>query len=94
MPRNDKKPATSVTVVNTMVETKELLIIDAATKKEVKRIKLESIPLGIAFSTDGKIAFVSAGQPDLVLKIDLETGQVLGSVDTGKVPDGIAVSGV
>ena len=81
-------------VVNTMVETKELLIIDAATKKEVKRIKLDSVPLGIAFSADSKIAFVSAGNPDLVLKINLESGQVLGSIDTGKVPDGIAVAGM
>jgi YVTN family beta-propeller protein len=81
-------------VVNTMAETKELLIIDAATRKEVKRIKLESTPLGIIFSADGKTAFVSVVQPDLVLKINLESGEILGRVDSGKAPDGIAVSGV
>jgi len=81
-------------VVNTMVETKELLVIDAATRKETKRIKLESIPLGVVFSADGKIAFVTAGEPDLVLKVDMEKGTVLGQVDTGKVPDGIAVAGI
>ena len=81
-------------VVNTMVETKELLVIDAATRKETKRIKLESIPLGVVFSADGKIAFVTAGEPDLVLKVDMEKGAVLGQVDTGKVPDGIAVAGI
>jgi hypothetical protein len=32
--------------------------------------------------------------PDAVLKINLETGQVLGRVDTGKAPDGIAVAGI
>ncbi|HVF30723.1 MAG TPA: hypothetical protein VNA22_07110, partial [Pyrinomonadaceae bacterium] len=73
---------------------KEILIIDAATKKEAKRIKLDSNPMGIAFSADGKVAFVSVVQPDLVLKINLETGQVLGSVDTGKAPDGVAVAGI
>lgn len=81
-------------VVNSMIEAKELLIIDAATKKEVKRIKLESVPLGIVFSADGKIAFVSAGGPDIVLKINLQSGEILGRVDTGKVPDGIAVAGM
>jgi hypothetical protein len=31
------------------------------TRKETKRIKLESVPLGIVFSADGKTAFVTAG---------------------------------
>jgi DNA-binding beta-propeller fold protein YncE len=81
-------------VVNTMVATKEILILDAATRKEVRRIKLESVPLGIAFSADGKLAFVSVVEPDLILKINLETGAVLGRVDVGKAPDGIAVAGM
>ena len=81
-------------VVNTMVATKELLVIDAATRKEVKRIKLESVPLGLVFSADGKIAFVTVVQPDLVLKINMESGTVMGRVDTGKAPDGIAVAGI
>lgn len=81
-------------VVNTMVQSKELLVVDAATRKEVKRIKLESVPLGIVFSADGRTAFVTVVEPDMVLKIDMEKGTVLGQASTGKVPDGIAVSGV
>ena len=81
-------------VVCTMPASKELLIIDSVSKKELKRIKLESAPLGIVFSANGKTAFVSAGQPDVVLKIDLDTGEVTGRVETGKVPDGIAVAGI
>src|SRR6185503_7370429 len=81
-------------VVNTMAATKELLVIDAATRKEVKRIKLESAPLGIVFSADGKTAFVSVGEADFILKINLERGEVLGKIDTGKAPDGIAVAGI
>lgn len=81
-------------VVNSMVVSKELLIVDAATKKEVKRIKLESVPLGIVFSNDGKIAFVSVVEPDAILKINLMTGEILGRVDTGKGPDGVAVVGM
>lgn len=82
------------TVVCTMPASKELLIIDSVSKKELKRIKLESAPLGIVFSANGKTAFVSAGQPDVVLKINLDTGEVTGRVETGKVPDGIAVAGI
>ena len=81
-------------VVCTMPASKELLIIDSVSKKELKRIKLESAPLGIVFSSNGKTAFVSAGQPDVVLKINLDTGEVTGRVETGKVPDGIAVAGI
>jgi YVTN family beta-propeller protein len=81
-------------VVCTMIQTKELLIIDAVSRKEVKKIKLESVPLGIVFSADGKTAFISAGEPDVVLKVNLETGEVTGRVETGKVPDGIAVAGI
>jgi len=46
------------------------------------------------FSADGKTAFVTVGQPDAVLKVNLDSGEVTGRVETGKVPDGIAVAGV
>lgn len=81
-------------VVCTMVEARELLVIDAATRKEIKRIKVESVPLGIVFSADGKTAFVSAGEPDIVLRVDMEMGSVTGKVESGKLPDGIAIAGI
>ncbi|HMS38673.1 MAG TPA: cytochrome D1 domain-containing protein [Pyrinomonadaceae bacterium] len=79
-------------VVMTMPNTKELIVIEAATRKETKRIKLESAPLGIVFSKNGKTAFISAVQADVVLKIDMEKGTILSQVETGKVPDGIALT--
>ncbi len=81
-------------VVMTMPNTKELIVVEAATRKETKRIKLESAPLGIIFSKDGKTAFVSAVQEDFVLKIDMEKSTVSSKVETGKVPDGIALTGM
>ncbi|MEO8573396.1 MAG: hypothetical protein ABI481_05460 [Pyrinomonadaceae bacterium] len=81
-------------VVNSMVDSKELLIIDAATKKEVRRIKLESVPLAIVFAADGKTVFVSVAEPDLILRLNLESGEVVGRADSGRGPDGIAVAGV
>ncbi len=80
-------------VVNTILQTREVLVMDAATRKDVQRIKVESVPMGIDFSKDGKTAFVTAVQPDIVYKINLETGEVLGSVDSGAGPDGVAVFG-
>jgi DNA-binding beta-propeller fold protein YncE len=76
-----------------MAATKELLIIDAATRKETGRMKLESVPLGVAFSDDGKTVFVTVVDPDAVLKIDLEKLVVTGRGDPGKGPDGVAVFG-
>ncbi|HRH45412.1 MAG TPA: YncE family protein [Pyrinomonadaceae bacterium] len=81
-------------VYASMINTKELAVIDVATRKEIKRIKLESVPLSIVFSKDGKTAFVSAVQNDFVLKIDLEKGEVVGKVETGQSPDGIALFGM
>lgn len=81
-------------VYATMLNAPEIIVIDAATRKETKRIKLESTPLGIIFSKDGKWAFVSAVESDIVLKIDLEKGAIVSKVETGKVPDGIALAGM
>jgi DNA-binding beta-propeller fold protein YncE len=76
-----------------MPATKELLVIDAATRKEAGRMKLDGVPLGLAFSADGKTAFVTAVEPDAVLKIDLAKMAITGSADPGKGPDGVAVFG-
>lgn len=81
-------------VVCTMIASKELLVMDTATRKEVKRMKLDGVPLGLAFSADGKSAFITMVEPDAVLKIDLERMEITGRVETGKGPDGIAVSGI
>jgi YVTN family beta-propeller protein len=80
-------------VLFTILNTKEIVIYNSATRKEIKRMKLESVPLGVVFSADGKTAFVSAVQPDAVLKIDLEKMSVLGRVETGLAPDGLALIG-
>lgn len=78
----------------TLVQTRELLLLDTATRKETKRIKLESVPLAIVFSADGRTAFLTVVEPDAVLKIDLQKGEIVGRVDAGKGPDGIAVTGI
>ena len=82
------------TVYATMPNINEIIVIDSATRKETKRMKLESTPLGIVFSKDGKFAFVSAVEKDFVLKIDLQKLETVAKAETGKAPDGIALTGM
>lgn len=80
-------------VICTMIASKELLVVDAVTRKEVRRMKVDGTPMGIVFSTDGKMAFITMVEPDAILKIDLEKMEIKGRAESGKGPDGIAVSG-
>jgi DNA-binding beta-propeller fold protein YncE len=77
-----------------MPNTKEIIVLDAATRKETKRMKLDSVPLGIVFSKDAKTAFVSAVEQDFILKIDLEKYEVSGKAPSGLAPDGVALGGM
>ena len=65
------------TAAATVLETRELVFRDVTTRKVTRRMKLESEPLGIVFSRNGKTAFVSALKTDVVLKIDLEALQIV-----------------
>ena len=80
-------------VINPTWPANELIIVDAATKSITKRVKMEGVPFGIDFSNDGTYAFVTALKPDKVYKVNLTTGTVEGSVETGSQPDGVAVFG-
>lgn len=80
--------------VNPTWPANELIIVDAATKAITKRIKIEGVPFGIDFSKDGTYAFVTALKPDRVYKVNLTTGTVEGSAETGNQPDGVAVWGI
>jgi DNA-binding beta-propeller fold protein YncE len=81
-------------VLATMPNTKEIIVLDAATRKETRRMKLDSVPLGIVFSKDARTAFVSAVEQDYVLKIDLEKYEVSGKAPSGLAPDGVALGGM
>jgi len=81
-------------VVNPTWPANELIVVDAATKEIVKKIKIEGIPFGIDFSKDGTHAFVTALQPDRVYRVNLKTGVIEASGETGKTPDGIALFGM
>jgi YVTN family beta-propeller protein len=70
--------------------TGELIILNAASRKEIKRIKLGRGVAGILPAPDRTHVYVAASADDKVLIVDLKTLEVTGEIATGKQPDGMA----
>jgi YVTN family beta-propeller protein len=68
----------------------ELVVFDAATRKVAGRVKIEGAPLGVVAAADSRRAYVTLGAKDAVAAVDLEKLTVVGTVGTGKGPDGVA----
>lgn len=68
----------------------DLVIIDTATRKEVKRLPIGHGAAGILMQPDGQRAFLGCTPDDYVAIIDLKTLTVAGHIDAGKQPDGLA----
>jgi DNA-binding beta-propeller fold protein YncE len=67
-----------------------LIILDAASHKEVKRIATPRGAAGIQMDPDGSRAFVSCTGEGMVDVVDLKTLTVTGKIDAGPEPDGLA----
>ena len=67
----------------------DLTIIDAATRKEVKRLPIGRAA-GILMQPDGARAYVACTPEDHVEIIDLKTLASAGRIEAGKQPDGLA----
>jgi len=70
--------------------TKNLVVMDAATRREIKTFDLGGGSAGIVIVPDGSRAFVAVSGKDKVVVVDLKTLEISGSVATGKGPDGLA----
>ena len=60
------------------------------------RIELKSghpVPTGIAFSADGKIAYVAFSRSNTLAVIDADTREIVRQIDVGMAPFGVAVAG-
>jgi YVTN family beta-propeller protein len=68
----------------------DLVVVEAASRKEVKRIKLGGGSAGILMQPDGSRAYVAVGSENGVTVIDLKSLEVAGHVNTGRGPDGLA----
>ena len=67
-----------------------LVVLEAATRKEVKKFDLGGGAAGIVMVPDGSRAYVAVSGKDKVAVVDLKSMEVSGSVSTGKQPDGLA----
>ncbi len=68
----------------------DVTVLDAATRKEVKRIPVGHGAAGILMQPDGSRVFVSCSPDDYVAVIDLKSMEVNGHIDAGHEPDGLA----
>jgi YVTN family beta-propeller protein len=68
----------------------ELVILDAKTRREVKRLKIGRGAAGIQMQPDGARAYVSCTPDDYVVVVDLKSLEVSGHIAAGKQPDGLA----
>jgi DNA-binding beta-propeller fold protein YncE len=68
----------------------EVIVMDAATRQEIKRIDVGGGAAGIQMSADGLRAFAAVGSQNGVAVIDLKTLSMTGRIATGPGPDGLA----
>src|SRR3954470_20182420 len=68
----------------------ELVVLDAAAHKEVRRIPLGKMPEGILIPPSGDAAYVAVNGDNFIAVVDLKTWQVARKISTGTGPDGMA----
>lgn len=73
-----------------LVSAQGIVVLDAATRAVVKRIPTGNGAGGIVMSPDGKRAYASVSRDGNVAVIDLGMLTVVGRVDAGGEPDGLA----
>jgi YVTN family beta-propeller protein len=72
------------------LRTGDLFVYDVATHKELKRINIGHGGAGILIEPDGSRAFVGCTPDNYVAVIDLKKFEVIGHIDVGGGPDGLA----
>lgn len=73
-----------------MLSGPDLVILNVATRKEVKRLPIGHGAAGILVQPDGARAYVSCTPDNYVAVIDMKTLSVVGHIDAGGEPDGLA----
>ena len=68
----------------------DLIVLDAVSRAEIKRISLGRGCAGILVPPDGSVAYVAVSPDSNVAVVDLKTYAVTGRIPTGKGPDGMA----
>ena len=68
----------------------ELVVFDAVSRKEIKRLNLGRSPEGILVLPDGSRAYVAVTGGKNVAVLDLKSLEVTARIATGNGPDGLA----
>jgi len=68
----------------------DLVIYDARSRKEFKRVPIGHGAAGILMDRDGNRAFISCGPDNYVAVLDLKALEVTSHIDVGGEPDGLA----
>ncbi len=68
----------------------DVVVFDAASRKEIKRVKIGRGAAGILMQPDSARAFIACTPDDDVAILDLHTLEVTGHIQAGKQPDGLA----
>jgi DNA-binding beta-propeller fold protein YncE len=68
----------------------DLFVFDAASHKELKRVGIGNGAAGILVDTDGSKAYLGCTRDNYVAIVDLNTYKVIGHIDVGGGPDGLA----
>jgi DNA-binding beta-propeller fold protein YncE len=71
----------------------EVRFLDRVSKRELSRLSLPGAgPQGVTITPDGKYVFLSLSEQARIAIIDMATRQVVGHLDAGATPDGVAYS--
>lgn len=68
----------------------DLFVYDSKSRKEIKKIKLGRGAAGILMDPTASRAFVACSADNYIAIIDLKTLTVIGRLDVGGIPDGLA----
>lgn len=77
-------------VVVSLIRSPDVVVLNVADRKEVKRIPIGHGAEGVLMDPAGTRVFVSATPDNYVAVIDLKTLALTGHIDAGKQPDGLA----
>jgi YVTN family beta-propeller protein len=77
-------------VLVTTLRGPDLVVLDTATRKTIKRVKIGTGAAGLIVQPDGRRAFAACTPDDYVAIVDLATLEMTGKIDAGKHPDGMA----
>jgi YVTN family beta-propeller protein len=77
-------------VLISMLNNGDLVVYDAASRKQVKRVPIGHGAAGILMDPVGNRAFIGCTPDNYVAVVDLGTLEVTGHIDVGGEPDGLA----